>query len=116
MEISSQLLKPYIEKMETEWQQLYREVCGHSSDGVAAMKPAIEQRMRQLEKFRTSAMYFDRDEKGVKQFPNLREALRLLKLDLRTTRRQWRRHLVSKIRTQKRQERALYVANHPEGK
>ncbi len=116
MEISSQLLKPYIEKMEIEWHQLYLEVCGSSSDGVVEMKPTIEQRMRQLEKFRISAMYFDHDEKGFKEFPNLREALRLLKLDLRTTRRQWRRHLVSKTRTQKRQERARYVANHTEGK
>ncbi|HOE68098.1 MAG TPA: hypothetical protein PLH16_00370 [Candidatus Omnitrophota bacterium] len=75
------------------------------------MKPTIEQRMRQLEKFRTSAMYFSDDEVGLKQFPDLRQALRLLKLDLRTTRRQWRRHLVSKIRTQKRQERARYAAD-----
>lgn len=116
MEISNQLLKPYIEKMETEWYQLYREVCGYSSDKVVEMKPTIEQRMRQLEKFRTSAMYFDHDEKGLHQFPNLREALRLLKLDLRATRRQWRCYLVSKIRTQKRQEHARYAANHTEGK
>ncbi|OQA56155.1 MAG: hypothetical protein BWY42_01142 [Candidatus Omnitrophica bacterium ADurb.Bin277] len=109
MEINSQLIKPYIEKMEAEWLQLYSEVCGHPSHEASEMKPSIEQRMRQLEKFRTSAMYFGHDESGLKQFPNLREALRLLKLDLRATRRKWRRYLVSKIRTQKRQERASYA-------
>lgn len=108
MEISSQILKPFIEKMETDWQQLYREVCGNSSEEAYAMKPAIEQRMRQLEKFRVSAMYYDQEGNGLKEFPNLREALRFLKLDLRATRRKWRRHLVSKIRIQKRQERANY--------
>lgn len=111
MEITNQLLKPFIEKMENEWQHLYHEICGHESEEAHAMKPSIELRMRQLEKFRTSAMYFDHDVGGGKEFPNLREALRFLKLDLRTTRRKWRRHLVSKVRTQKRQERANYEAS-----
>ena len=110
MEISTQLLKPFIEKMESEWNRLYREVSGHPSDEAVAMRPTIEQRMRQLEKFRTSAMYFDQDSAATKEFPNLREALRLLKLDLRTTRRRWHRHLVSKVRTKKRQERAGHGA------
>jgi len=110
MEISNQLLRPFIEKMESEWDQLYREVCGHPDPEAADLRPAIEQRMRQLEKFRTSAMYFAQDEAALKGFPNLREALRLLKLDLRASRRKWRRHLVSKVRTQKRQERANYEA------
>ena len=110
MEISNQLIKPFIQKMESEWDQLYREVCGHSSEETAAIRPAIEQRMRQLEKFRTSAMYFDQDSAGLKDFPNIREALRLLKLDLRTTRRKWHRHLVTKVRIQKRQERVNHEA------
>lgn len=110
MEISSQLLRPFIEKMENEWNQLYREVCGHASDEAVAMRPTIEQRMRQLEKFRTSAIYCDKDQSSLKEFPNFREALRLLKLDLRSTRRRWRRHLVAKVRTQKRQERANHGA------
>jgi hypothetical protein len=108
MEITAQLIKPFIEKMELEWESLYREVSGHPDEEAATLKPNIEQRMRQLEKFRTSAMYFDQDKIGLTEFPNFRDALRLLKLDLRTTRRRWRRHLVSKIRTQKRQERAGY--------
>lgn len=111
MEISTQLLKPYIEKMESEWEHLYKEVCGHQGDEAAIMKPAIEQRMRQLEKFRTSAMYLDQDKSGANEFPDLRESLRLLKLDLRTTRRRWRRHIVSKIRVQKRQERIDHAAS-----
>ena len=111
MEISSQLLRPFIEKMETEWQDLFHEISGNKSDEAVALKPSIEQRMRQLEKFRVSALYYDQDGAGLKEFPNLREALRFLKLDLRTTRRKWRRHLVSKIRTQKRQERANHGAS-----
>jgi hypothetical protein len=111
MEISGQLIRPFIEKMETEWQDLYREVSDHMSDEAIALKPSIEQRMRQLEKFRVSALYSEQDASGLKEFPNLREALRFLKLDLRTERRKWRRHLVSKIRTQKRQERANHGAS-----
>ena len=110
MEISSQLIRPFIDKMETEWQDLYHEISGHASDEASALRPSIEQRMRQLEKFRISALYSEQDAAGPKEFPNLREALRFLKLDLRTTRRKWRRHLVSKIRTQKRQERANHGA------
>ena len=106
MEISGQLIKPCVDKMKTEWQDLYREICGHASDEASAMRPSVEQRMRRLEKFRVSASYDERDRTGPKEFPNLREALRFLKLDLRTTRRKWRRHLVSKIRTQKRKEKA----------
>jgi len=110
MEISSQLLKPFIEKMEGEWQALYQEISGHESEEAIAIKPSIEQRMRQLEKFRMSAVYYEQDGTALREFPNMREALRFLKLDLRTTRRKWRRHLVSKIRTQKRQERASHAS------
>ena len=111
MEISGQLIRPFIEKMEIEWQDLYREISDHVSDEAVALKPSIEQRMRQLEKFRVTALYSEQDASGLKEFPNLREALRFLKLDLRTERRKWRRHLVSKIRTQKRQERANHGAS-----
>lgn len=109
MQISGQLLKPFIDKIEVAWRELYREVSGHPSDEATALRPAIEQRMRQLEKLRVSALYSEQDERGWEGLDspsNFREALRFLKLDLRTTRRKWRRHLVSKIRTQKRQERS----------
>lgn len=109
MEISSQLLKPFIEKMEAEWRDLYQEIAGHESAEASAIKPSIEQRMRQLEKFRMSAIYCEQNRDGLNEFPNLREALRFLKLDLRTARRKWRRHIVSKMRTQKRQERANHA-------
>ena len=105
MEIGSQLMRPFIDKIETGWKDLYREVSSHASDEAGVLKPSIEQRMRQLEKFRVSMLYSEQNAAALKEFPNLREALRFLKLDLRTTRRKWRRHLVSKIRTQKRQER-----------
>ena len=111
MEISGQLIRPFIDKMEIEWQDLYREISGHASDEANALRPSIEQRMRQLERFRVSVLYSEQNDADLKEFPNLREALRFLKLDLRTTRRKWRRHLVSKIRTQKRQERANHGAS-----
>lgn len=111
MQISDQLLKPFIEKMENEWQDFHREISSHHCEEAGALKPSIEQRMRQLERFRVSALYSEHDASGLKEFPNLREALRFLKLDLRITRRKWRRHLVSKIRTQKRQERANHGAS-----
>mgnify|MGYP001770486302 CR=1 FL=1 len=111
MQISAQLIKPYIDKIETEWRDFYNEISINESDAAVELKPSVEQRMRQLEKFRVSALYYEQDKSGLKEFPNLREALRFLKLDLRTTRRKWRRHLVSKIRTQKRQERASYGAS-----
>ena len=111
MEISGQLVKPFIEKIEAEWQELYQEICGHAGHEADAMKPSVEQRMRQLEKFRVSANYLEQGEEVLKDFPNLREALRFMKLDLRTTRRKWRRHLVSKVRTQKRKERATHGAS-----
>lgn len=111
MEISGQLMRPFIDKIEIEWRDFYREISEHVSEEATVLKPSIEQRMRQLERFRVSALYFERDDTGLKEFPNLREALRFLKLDLRTTRRKWRRYLVSKIRTQKRQERTEHGAS-----
>jgi len=104
-------MRPFIDKIEAEWRDLYREICGHESDEANAMKHSVEQRIRQLEKFRVSAHYYEKNETGLKEFPSLREAFRFLKLDLRTMRRKWRRHLVSKIRTRKRQERATYGAS-----
>jgi hypothetical protein len=111
MEITNQLTKPFIEKLETEWRDLYREICEHKSDEAIAMRSSVEKRMQQLEKFCVSAHYYEKNETGLKEFPSLREALRFLKMDLRTSRRKWRRHLVSKIRTQKRQERATHGAS-----
>ncbi|MBU9889338.1 MAG: hypothetical protein KTQ49_05670 [Candidatus Omnitrophica bacterium] len=108
MEISSQLVKPFVEKMEMEWQKLYTEVSGYDSGEAVAMRPSIQQRIRQLEKWRMSATYCDQNKSGFDEFPNLREALRFLKLDLRMSRRKWRRHLVLKIRNQKRLERSVY--------
>jgi phytoene dehydrogenase-like protein len=113
MEITDQLLRPFVEKLEAEWRGLYRDIASHAGEEADAMKAAVEQRMRQLEKFRLTAHYYEKNESetGLKEFPNLREALRFLKMDLRTVRRKWRRHLVSKIRTQKRQERATHGAS-----
>jgi hypothetical protein len=111
MEINNQLMRPFIDKIETGWQDLYREISDHESEEASILRPSIEQRIRQLERFRVSALYFEKDDTGLKEFPNLREALRFLKLDLRTMRRKWRRHLVSKVRTQKRQERANHGAS-----
>lgn len=111
MEITDQLVRPFIDKLEVDWKNLYREISEHDGGETGEMKSAVEQRMRQLEKFRVSAQYYEKNETGLKEFPNLREALRFLKLDLRTARRKWRRHLVSKIRTQKRQERANHGAS-----
>ncbi|MFA5159512.1 MAG: hypothetical protein WC484_03290 [Candidatus Omnitrophota bacterium] len=104
MEISNQLVRPFIDKIGTEWQDLYREISDHESDEARALRSSIEQRIRQLEKFRVSIRYSEQNNMGLKEFPNLREALRLLKFDLRTTRRKWHRYLISKICTQKRQE------------
>ena len=111
MEISSQLIKPFINKIESEWKDFYREISENESAEAIELRPSVELRMRQLEKFRLSALYYEQDESGLKDFPNLREALRFLKLDLRTTRRKWRRYLVSKIRTQKRQDRVAHEAS-----
>jgi hypothetical protein len=111
MEISNQLMRPFIDRIETQWRDLYREISDHASEEANVLKPSIEQRMRQIERFRVSAFYFEKDDTGLKEFPNLREALRFLKLDLRTARRKWRRYLVSKVRTQKRQERAEHGAS-----
>ena len=111
MKISNQLIGSFIDKVETEWQDLYREISGHESDEARALRPSIEQRIRQLEKLRVSILYSEQNDTDLKEFPNLREALRLLKFDLRTTRRKWRRHLILKIRAQKRQERASHEAS-----
>ena len=68
MEISNQLIRPFIDRMETEWQDLYREISDHGSEEASALRPSIEQRMRQLEKFRVSALYSEQDEAGLSEF------------------------------------------------
>ena len=58
MEISNQLMRPFIDRIETEWRDLYQQISGHASEEATMLKPSIEQRMRQLERFRVSALYF----------------------------------------------------------
>lgn len=110
MEISAQLLKPSIKKIETEWRNFYQELHKAGSEEAQAIKPSIEQKIQQLERLQASMMFGEQEGSALEEFPNLHEALRFLKLDLRTTQRKWRRHLVSRIRTQKRQARSVCAA------
>ena len=110
MEITNQLFKPFVEKIEAEWQKLYCELANHESNEARDLRPSVLQKLNILEKIKLSAVYQEESKDSGLEFPNLREALRYLKLDLRFARRRWTRYLVSATRTQKRRENANGVA------
>ncbi len=105
MKISGQILRPFIEKIEVEWKELYDELSANKTGEAFALRPSVEDKIKQLGKFKAAIETSDKNLS--KESSNYREALRFLKLDLRATQRKWRRHLVSNVRTQKRRARFL---------
>lgn len=109
MEIGDQLLRSLLDKIISEYEELYQDLAEHPGDPVAmALRTDVEQKLSHMERMSASGYLEARvphDATGSK----LRENVRQMKLDLRFLQRKWRRHLVSENRLRKRREKRQYV-------
>ena len=107
-EIQVQLIKPFVQKMEMEWQVLYDNVRHSKVPEAVELRPLAENQLNQLKKFldppTLEGFEFAPTTDSVHQF------LRQSKMDFRSAKRRWVRHLVSCERIKTRYENHLAKA------
>ncbi len=106
--IQFQLIKPFIQKMEAEWQDLYDKV-GHSQVPEAEeLRPLALNHLDQLQKMLDQASVAEN--LTLATTDSTHQFIRQSKIDFRSAQRRWMRHLVSAERLKTR------LANHPKKK
>ena len=102
--IQSQLIKPFVEKMEREWQSLYDKVRESKVTEALELCPVVENHLKQLQQLSSQSM--DGENSAANSTDSVHDFIRKSKLDLRSAERRWQRHLVSTERVKTR------FANH----
>jgi len=110
MKISNQLLEPLLNRIAAEYLELEDLVSGEFSEEAAGLRSFIDKKSRQIETVRVSLAYLQQSGfHDIEGEPDLRDVLRQLKLELRFTRRRWKRYLVNRERIRRNQERRTHV-------
>ncbi len=100
-EIQSQLIKPFVEKMEREWQALYDQVRESSVPEAQNLKPIVQTQLEQLRSLLDSQVG-GAEAPPAQTTDSVHDFVRRSKMDLRSAERRWRRHLVSTERVKTR--------------
>ena len=106
--IQSQLIKPFIQKMEAEWQDLYDKLCHSQIPEAEELRPLALNHLDQLQKMLRQASVAENLPLATTDSAN--QFIRQSKIDFRLAQRRWVRHLVSRERLKTR------LANHPKKK
>ena len=110
MEISSQIVRPLIERLYEEYQELDRELAPHSSDEVAELKTFVHKKMRQLQTLDSTVSGLTPALLSESlSYNELRHQLRQLKLQLRFAQRRWKRQIVNESRFRRRLQGKLLM-------
>ncbi len=98
--IQSQLIKPFVEKMEKEWQALYDKISQEKSQESDELKPEVENHLAKLKKLQInegiSRHLSSTGEEAIHEF------VRQSKMEFRVAERRWQRHIVSRERVKTR--------------
>lgn len=102
--IQSQLIKPFVEKMEMEWQSFYDKLQNSKDPEAVELRPLAQS---QLEKLRLLVAQAEQGKMAVSDSTeSVHDFIRQSKMDFRSAERRWVRHLVSTERVKTR------IANH----
>ncbi len=102
--IQSQLIKPFVEKMEKEWQALYDKVSASKVSEALELRPIVENHLGKLHHLRSQTT--DGENSEANSTDSVHDFIRQSKMDLRSAERRWQRYLVSTERVKTR------LANH----
>ncbi len=102
--IQSQLIKPFVEKMEREWQSLYDKVRESKIPEAVELCPVVEKHLGELKQLISEST--NGEDPRANSTGSVHDFIRQSKMDLRTAERRWQRHLVSTERVKTR------FANH----
>jgi len=96
--IQSQLIKPFVEKMEKEWQSLYDKVTQSQAPEAEELRPVVEEHLNQIRGLlkKESTLEPSAESESAHDF------VRQSKMSLRSAERRWQRHLVSTERVKTR--------------
>lgn len=104
MEITSQLLRPLIDRLKVECQDLLRQINGDPSEEALQLRSFIQRKIRQIEMLGVSVTYANSLPEQP-DLPVLRNTFRQLKLEMRFAQRRWRRLQLNQTRARKNQEK-----------
>lgn len=110
--IQSQLIKPFVEKMEKEWQALYDKVRESQVPDAADLRPVVEENLSQIRQI------LNKEEAlmPVSESESMHDFVRQSKMSLRSAERRWQRHLVSteRVKTRLMNHSAKFSPHLPE--
>lgn len=114
--IQSQLIKPFVEKMEKEWQALYDKISQEKSQESEKLRPEVETHLVQIKKIlKSGGVPQDLQISGEE---GMHDFVRQSKMSLRTAERRWQRHLVSteRVKTRALNHSAKFPGSSPSTK
>ncbi len=109
MKISYLLLKPYLTRVEREFQDLEHQLNFHRSEETDKLILFVDHEKKELERLKQSLASFDHTTEPVVPH-DLYDQFRRLKLELRFAIRRWKRLNSNEARTKKTQEKRSHVS------
>jgi hypothetical protein len=111
--IQSQLIKPFVEKMEREWQALYDKVRESKIPEAVELRPVVETHLEKLQSLISQTT--GGENSALDSTDSAHDFIRQSKLDLRTAERRWQRHLVSteRVKTRFANHSSKFPASNP---
>ena len=102
--IQTLLIKPFVEKMEKEWEALYQQVVSSAVPEAKELCPLVQSQLSKLRGLIANESLQDNQDSSSQA--SAHDFIRQSKMDFRSAERRWKRHLVSTARVKTR------LANH----
>lgn len=97
--IQSQLIKPFVQKMEKEWQALYDKISQEKSSEAEKLCPEVKNHLLKIQRILNEEDVLTPVASGEEAVHTF---VRQSKMELRAAERRWQRHLVSTERVKTR--------------
>lgn len=109
MTINSLLLKPFLTKLQQEFERIFREIGFETNEDAAELKVFIQERLQQIAVLKAAVADLERGQETLVP-SKLHASLKQIKLDLRFSQRTRERIFSNQERIRKMQERRAHVA------
>ncbi len=110
MEINTQLIKPLVDRLYDDYQQLAGELPLRSNEEIQKLRIFLQKKIHQIETLNTAISSLSAEPQRP-LYPNLQDQLRDLKLQLRFAQRRWQRERLNENRFRKNQRSNSLLAS-----
>ncbi len=111
MEINTQLIKPLVDRLYGDYQQLAGELPLRSNEEIQKLKTFLQKKIHQIETLNSGFVSSGSESQKV-LYPSLHDQLRDLKLQLRFAQRRWQRERLNENRFRKNRQSAAFVTSY----